>query len=281
MLKNSVLFAPQVNLNDFRNLFIELTTTTCNLKCKHCFIDQNKKKEKEFISIDIIQQALKDLENENIEMIYLTGAEPMLHPDFNAILRLCLKHCAVTICTNAMCINEKKARFLNKVENEGDNQLFFRISIDHYDERKNDDIRGRGAYRKAMHAISALMKYEFYPFISVTNYYDLPADELISGFISASQKLDFEIEKENIIITPYFDLQKSFDVLDVVNGDYSALDCAKSRTLNKHGIYTCPFLTSDHRGRMGATFKDFSRKNFLESDLCMQCQKHGQSVFLN
>lgn len=281
MLKNSVLFAPQVNLSEFKNLFIELTTTTCNLKCKHCFIDQSKKKEKDFITIEIIQNALKDLQGENIEMIYLTGAEPMLHPEFNAILRLCLKYSEVTICTNAMCINEKKARFLNKVENEGENQLFFKISVDHFDERKNDDIRGRGAYRKAMHAISALQKYDFYPTISVTNYYNLSEQEIIEGFIQSAQKLDIKLDRENIVINPCFTTQNEIEVTEIINTDFSSLDCAKSRTLNKHGVYTCPFLTNDHRGRMGANFRDFSKRNFLESELCIQCQQHGKSIFLD
>ena len=94
------------------------------------------KKETDFISIDVIKQALNDTTLDNIECIYLTGAEPMTHPDFNAILRLCLKRSNVCICTNGSFINEKKARFLKKVEEESMNEIIFKISIDHYDEVK-------------------------------------------------------------------------------------------------------------------------------------------------
>lgn len=279
-MQNNVLLAPQVNLERFENLFIELTSNTCNLKCRHCYIQQNKK-EKDFISLDFISKSFKDLENENIKMVYLTGAEPMLHPDFNAILRMSLKYAPVTIFTNAMCINEKKARFLNKVENEGKNPIIFRISIDHYDERKNDDLRGRGSFRKAMHAILSLQKYDFSPYINVTNYYNLPSDEIISGFQLVCQKMDINIDNDNILVIPYINSETFVEQNEVANCDFTNLDCAQSRTLNKNGVYCCPFLSSDHRGRMGANFKDYSKKNYLETNYCAQCLKYSQNIFVN
>jgi len=69
----------------------------------------------------------------------------MTHPDFNAILRLCLTRTNVCICTNSTFINEKKARFLKKVEEESPNEIIFKLSIDHYDEMKNDKEINLGA----------------------------------------------------------------------------------------------------------------------------------------
>ena len=126
----TILTAPKVELDKFDNLFIELTNQNCNLKCKHCYINfEPYKKIKDFISIDIIKQAISDLKNFDIKMIYLTGGEPLLHPDFNAILRYCLKKYNVCICTNGSFLNEKKIRFLNRVESEGNNQIFFKLSL--------------------------------------------------------------------------------------------------------------------------------------------------------
>ena len=283
MIQNGVLLAPQVKLENFRNLFIELTINTCNLNCKHCYIEHSaNKKEKSFISSETIYEALKDLKDEKIEMIYFTGTEPMLHPEFNSILRLCLKFTPVTIFTNAMCINEKKARFLNKVENEGVHPIIFRISIDHYDERKNDDLRGRGSFRKAIHAVQALMKYDFSPYINVTNYYKLSENELKNGFVETLKNLDIKFDKNNIIVNPWFDKNAASETdYNTSKCDFSALDCAAGRILNKNGIYSCPFLASDHRGRMGASFKDFSRKTYLETSMCAQCMKWGTKVFTN
>ena len=93
--------APKSELKELNNLFIELTAKNCNQRCKHCYIDfPISKAKKDFIDIDLIKQAISDVTGENLYCIYLTGAEPMLHPDFNAILRLCLKRTNVCICTN-------------------------------------------------------------------------------------------------------------------------------------------------------------------------------------
>lgn len=116
-MKSNIYQSEVIYLNALRNLFIEMTAKNCNQHCKHCYIDFPKyKKETDFISIDVIKQALNDTTLDNIECIYLTGAEPMTHPDFNAILRLCLKRSNVCICTNGSFINEKKARFLKKLK---------------------------------------------------------------------------------------------------------------------------------------------------------------------
>ena len=102
----SNIYQPTVTyLKSLNNLFIEMTAKNCNQRCKHCYIDFPKyKKEIDFISIDLIKQALNDSMQMNLHCIYLTGAEPMLHPDFNAILRLCLKRANVCICTNGSFI---------------------------------------------------------------------------------------------------------------------------------------------------------------------------------
>ena len=100
-MKSSIYQSQVINLKALNNLFIELTGKYCNLHCKHCYIDfPQYKKVDDFISIDFIKQALNDSMQEDIECIYLTGAEPMTHSDFNAILRLCLKRANVCVSTN-------------------------------------------------------------------------------------------------------------------------------------------------------------------------------------
>ena len=137
----SLYTAPVCTLKELNNLFIELTEKNCNQRCKHCYIDfPLSKNVKDFISVDVIKEALNDTKSENLECIYLTGAEPMTHPDFNTILRLCLKRCNVCIFTNGSFINEKKARFLKRVEDESNFEIIFKLSIDHYNEVKSYDI---------------------------------------------------------------------------------------------------------------------------------------------
>ena len=95
--------APVSIMHELNNLFLELTAKNCNQRCKHCYIDfPFSKNVKDFLPIEKIKEALNDTTKDNIKCIYLVGAEPMTHPDFNSILRLCLKRTNVCICVSNM-----------------------------------------------------------------------------------------------------------------------------------------------------------------------------------
>ena len=273
----SLYTAPVCTLKELNNLFIELTEKNCNQRCKHCYIDfPLSKNVKDFISVDVIKEALNDTKSENLECIYLTGAEPMTHPDFNTILRLCLKRCNVCIFTNGSFINEKKARFLKRVEDESNFEIIFKLSIDHYNEVKSDDIRGRGTYRQVLHAVKSIVKYGFNPILCITDYYNEGRETLLREFSAICQKIGFDATEKNLKINLYHDKHQP---VETFGDDWNSLDCETSRILTAKGVYTCPFLANDHRGRSGADFKDYSHKNLLETSFCATCIKNRDSFF--
>lgn len=277
-MTNTIFQTPACQMKELNNLFIELTAKNCNQRCKHCYIDfPLTKNVKDFIAIDIVKKALIDTKGENIKCIYLTGAEPMTHPDFNAILRLCLKRSNVCIFTNGTFINEKKARFLKRVEDESNYEIIFKLSIDHYDEIKNDDIRGRGAYRHTLFAIKSLVKYGFNPLLCVTNYYKENKKVLIDELTKVCLKVGYEATENNFTINPYYDKENSDEIS--IDGNLQNLDCRYGRILTVKGVYTCPFLANDHRGRCGSDFSDFARHNTLESQFCAICIKNSERFF--
>lgn len=274
---NNIYQSKMVEMKTLSNLFIEMTGKSCNQRCKHCYIDFPQfKKDADFISVDLIKQALNDTVLENIECIYLTGAEPMTHPDFNVILRLCLKRCDVCICTNGSFINEKKARFLKKVEDEGSNEIIFKISLDHYNEIKNDDIRYRGAFRHALFAIKHLVKYNFNPIICITNYYNMTEQEIKDGYLELFERNNINIIESNLQINPWHDKNLKNDNILESN---MLTDCLCGRVLSYSGIYTCPFLANDYRGRCGSSFQDYNKKASLETPFCSTCMKAGKTIF--
>ena len=171
----SICTAPIYKLEKLSNLFIELTAKNCNQRCSGCYIDfpVATKTVKDFISVDSIKKALEDTKNDDLKCIYLTGGEPMTHPDFNSILRLCLKRCNVCICTNSSFLNEKKVRFLKKVEDEDATQIFFKLSLAHFDELESDKVKYRGHYRQTISALKILSRYNFTSVLSIQNFYKL------------------------------------------------------------------------------------------------------------
>ena len=258
-----------------------MTSQNCNLHCKHCFKDFKDKKVKDFIPIEKIKQALCTIDKNELQYIHLTGAEPMLHNEFNQILRLCLKYSSVVVHTNALNINDKKARFLRKVEEENScgNEIVFVISIDHYEEKTNDELRGRGAYRKAVHALQSLIKYDFNPIISIVNYWKLDEDELKSNFKTICNAINFETTDINFKIIPYMEKDKYEDIQENLDVDSICPECSRGRTLTINGIFTCPLLANDNRGRCGNDFTDYTKRNYLETSYCSKCLNIGKSLF--
>ena len=273
-MSNSIYAAPVYKLEELNNIFIELTAKNCNQRCPSCYIDFPMSKNiKDFIAVDKIKEALDDTKYENLYCIYLTGAEPMTHPDFNTILRLCLKRCNVCICTNASFLNEKKIRFLKKVEDEGSTQIFFKLSLTHYNEIESDKMRYRGNYRQTIYALKNLSRYNFTSVLSIQNCYNLSEKEIIESFN--------KIFKEQEIYNADIQITVSYPSFDDKNLSMPSkkTDCMYGRTLSQNGVYSCPFLANDYRGRSGSSFKDFSKTVSAETDFCATCSKNNNYMF--
>lgn len=261
-------------LKELNHLFIEMTEKNCNQRCRECYIKfPITKNIKDFISPDKIKEALIDTKKENLECIYLTGAEPMTHPSFNSILRMCLKRTNVCICTNGSFINEKKARFLKRVEDESNFEIFIKLPFVHYLEYENDTVRSRGAFRQVINAIKCMQKYDFSVIVNVCNYYKLSENEIREGF----GKLFSErgIDAVDFQITEFFNSEAPLEEIK----EFGDLDCKSGRILTSKGVYTCPFLANDYRGRCGNSFKDFSKITYLETPFCVSCAKNKERMF--
>lgn len=276
-MSTSIYQAPVCRMKAFKNLFIELSAKNCNMRCKHCYIDfPLSKNVKDFISINSIKENLAFIKPGSLDCIYLTGAEPMTHPDFNTILRMCLKLSNVCIITNGSFINEKKARFLKNVEEESGYEIIIKLSLDHYDELKNDEVRTRGAFRQTLSAVKALAKYDFSPIISVTNFYREDEHLMLQKVMELCHRVDYDVEPQHIKINRYVDKDCTSEPQ---YSDWKSLDCEYGRILTTNGIYVCPFLANDHRGRCGSNLGDFSDKVVLETVFCENCTKNPEMFF--
>ena len=202
MLTQLNFSAPSAELKDLNNLWFQLSNKTCNLKCKHCYLSCAPGGKPGFLSLEKVKKAIEESKNFNVEEIYLNGGEPLMHPDINNIIRLTLKITNVTILTNGLLINDKKARFLRQIENDHDYELIFRVSLDHYTEVKNDEIRGKGSFKKTISGISNLIRYGFNPIISVVNIWDEDKESLKAGFFELLSGLKIEPEEINLKIIP-------------------------------------------------------------------------------
>ncbi len=267
--------APSVVLENLEDLYFELVPKEVDLRKKRLtYLSKEKKRNSRLLGIESIKDALRDVNINKLKNIYLIGSEPIFNPDFNRILRLCLKIAPTTVVTGAQNINEKKARFLEKVQNEAEKNfdLKFNIKLYHYDERVNDTFCTRGDFRKVMHAISSLQKYNFTPEIVVQNLTHSDEMELKEGFEATFLRYGLDIPKISIQ-TINENANKNLSEIESLNFVTLSkrLSCAKSRVFSSSGVFSCPNLVGDNRARLGTDLKSFSKTNYLETQSCQIC----------
>jgi len=294
MLTDLNFQAPHIEMKKLNNLWFQITGLNCNLKCRHCYLGCSPtNKSKNFLNMEKIRRAFDEVNKEDLEEVYLTGGEPLLHRDINTIIRYCIKYTDINIITNGTLINDKKARFLRQIEIDSDYEIIFRLSLDHYIEQKNDEIRGKGSYKKIMNGIKYLINNGFNPVINAVNLWEEDEVEFKAGFIELLSEFNFEPSKINLKIIPPVktgEYEKNFSVYgenDLVTAesinkcDIENFDCSNSRVIADDGVYVCPALVNDPRGRVGETLSDSSRKFFLELNACSTCQKANKKMFNN
>ncbi|RMF94014.1 MAG: radical SAM protein [Candidatus Schekmanbacteria bacterium] len=128
--------------------YLELQITDrCNLKCKHCYLGNPKKRD---LKIGIIESLFDQFEEiQGLRMI-ISGGEPLLHPRFEEINELLKdRSFRAILLTNGTLLDEDLIARINVQE--------YQISIDGLEEAHNF-LRGRGTFKKSMQSVEMLLK---------------------------------------------------------------------------------------------------------------------------
>ena len=283
--------APCAKLTGIENLWFQLSRVSCNLKCRHCYLDCHQEtRKRNFLNTDKITEALK-MNYHELHMIYLTGGEPFVHPQIIEIIKYCLTKSNVTICSNGTLINEKKVKILKATEEMTNHKLSFRLSLDHYMEGRNDEYRGTGVFKKVINALKVLDKYGFETSLTCVNLKNEPEEEIRKGFEAMFEKYGLNIKNENLKVVPllkignyakYYNISEketNVSYCDLENFDLNKLDCKSSRVITTDGVYCCPALVNDPRGRLGEKLEDAEKNVYLETQTCCDCIKRTDKLF--
>ncbi len=123
--------------------YLELQITDrCNLKCRHCYIDNAEQNE---LSLGVIRGILDEFELMQGLRLLITGGEPLAHSDFDSINALLPAYGFRKILfTNGLLLDAYVLRDLNVDE--------IQFSVDGM-ERGHNALRGEGTYKKVMKSI--------------------------------------------------------------------------------------------------------------------------------
>lgn len=134
-----------------------IITRNCNLKCIHCCEDAICGDENSELSLERWKEIIDIVCSKKINLITITGGEPILRSDFKEITTYLRKNFTgkIQLLTNGTLINEKNIKWLCK------NIDIISISLDGYEKELTDKIRGKGSYTKIINGINLLKAYNF------------------------------------------------------------------------------------------------------------------------
>lgn len=135
---------------DIKNVEFKMTNK-CNLRCIHCGESSDIHNEN-ILSTEDIKNILDNIFKLDINKLYLTGGEPLVRKDIKIILNYIADNFKgeVDLLTNGTFIDMDMAKLLRKCV------AGVSISVDGYDEKSSEFVRGKGTFKKILSATENL-----------------------------------------------------------------------------------------------------------------------------
>jgi AdoMet-dependent heme synthase len=278
---------PVAPFSHLSTLWVQVTGTWCNLQCRHCINASGPKNPwLKGLASATVKRSIKEAEGLGVKEIYFTGGEPFLHKDILELLAFALEVAPTTVLTNGTLINATMADALAAIARESPYSLEIRVSVDDIDPEKNDRIRGKGAWAKAVRAIQLLYARGLLPILTAT---EILRDELLegSGMYKRFRRflLSLGIEKPRVKIIPVFPVgrlageSRPLLTAEMLQGfDFSLLQCSETRVIADGGVYSCPILSGLNEARLSAgSLQESFKPCRLYHPACVTCYQTGMT----
>lgn len=151
-----------------------IITENCNLNCSYCYMGGSTKSIKA-TNYHRIKMLLHKFKENNVQIIELTGGEPMLHPDIFKIINYAVNNFnLISILTNGVFFPENIIRFLTNYKDK----VFIQISVDGSNEEISTRVRRvRNTGMKTINTIRKLIEFKIPYRVSIVitpeNVFDL------------------------------------------------------------------------------------------------------------
>ena len=278
---------PTVPLQKLDELWFQITGTQCNLTCSHCFISCSPDNTSfGNLSYEEVAEVLEDSTQHGVKEYYFTGGEPFLHPRIIEVLSLALQYGPVTVLTNGHVMTPKLVDQLVQAEKQSLYSLEFRVSVDHFDEAKNDAIRGDKAFSRALRGIARLAKGGFLPIVTAMRTCELDEDlEVLDEFSELLRQAG--VDRPRIKILPSLKLgaeaqrSEAYEPCDYVTQDMmegfpvEQFTCSHSRIVTDRGVHVCPILIESDDSILGKTVGEALDGYELKHQACSTCYAFG------
>lgn len=278
---------PELRLDALDTLWLQVTGTLCNIACLHCFISCGPKNHQhEMMTVQQVRAALDEARKQGVREYYFTGGEPFMHPNIRELITMTLEQGPLTILTNGILIDNEMAVWLGETFRTAPYSFDLRVSLDGYTSEDNDNVRGKGTFKRIIAGIERLAANGINPVVTVTEVrpeMGLPGEraaflQFMRGLGLNKPRLKFLVPfligREERRTRGYTEHELLHDG-DLLPGEEQKLQCSSCRMVTDNGVYPCPLLINVPGARMGDTLTDGLRPIKLAWQPCYTCHVYG------
>ena len=269
------------------------TGTLCNIECKNCYIESSPKNDSlAYLTFEEVKSFIDEAIDKNLgtNEIGFTGGEPFMNKDIMKMIDYSLrKRLKVLVLSNAMKPMLNRTKELIKLNHSN---LTIRVSIDHYEKEKHEEIRGKNTYDVMMQGLKWLNENNFNYTLATRLLWKEKEEDLRKNFgtfiKNNNLKLDTYSPKE---LVTFAEMDEKIDTpeittscWDILNKDPNDVMCSWSRMVVRKknsknpSVIACTLLPYADEFDLGETLTNSLQKIYLNHKHCSKfCVLGGSS----
>ena len=269
------------------------TGTLCNIECKNCYIESSPKNDSlAYLTFEEVKSFIDEAVNKNLgtNEIGFTGGEPFMNKDIMKMIDYSLrKRLKVLVLSNAMKPMLNRTKELIKLNHSN---LTIRVSIDHYEKEKHEEIRGKNTYDVMLQGLKWLNENNFNYTLATRLLWNEKEEDLRKNFgtfiKNNNLRLDTNSPKE---LVTFAEMDEKIDTpeittscWDILNKDANDVMCSWSRMVVRKknsknpSVIACTLLPYADEFDLGETLTNSLQKIYLNHKHCSKfCVLGGSS----
>ena len=269
------------------------TGTLCNIECKNCYIESSPKNNRlVYLTFNEVKLFIDEAINKNLgtNEIGFTGGEPFMNKDILKMIEYSLsKNFKVLVLSNAMkpMLNIKED--LLKLNHQN---LVIRVSIDHYQKEKHEEVRGKNTFDVMIKGLLWLNSNNFNYALATRLLWGEEEDQLRNNFNQFIDKYNLKIDaKSKQQLVTFVEMDKKVDTPEITTACWNILGkdpddimCSWSRMVVKKkgmlkpSVIACTLLPYEDEFDLGQNLTNSLQKIYLNHKHCSKfCVLGGSS----
>jgi pyruvate-formate lyase-activating enzyme len=150
------------------------TNFDCNLRCDYCCVRSSPTAPRRELGLERVRRIAREGVELGVREIFVTGGEPFLLPDVDAILSACAAAAPTTVLTNGMLFTGRRLEALRALARD---RIVLQISLDSATPELHDRHRGSGTWQRTMEGVQRARAEGFRVRLAATVASDEEAEE--------------------------------------------------------------------------------------------------------